>query len=902
MNILANPDQKLEDHLINVAELSSKIIEKLEFKEDNDDEISLIFNKEKLIKIAYFAGLFHDIGKTDPIFQKYILDKTTTNYNPNGVHIEKNSKDEKFSFEDHPRHSEISWAILEIFFNHKNFKMNKSEFDILKNIVLWHHSAPLRKSDFKLNNIIKPLKNKYKEFKENLFYISEKLKNRNKFKELDLSVDEEYFDDFFQPTDKEISRYKYFYSINSTKKDLSEIKQDIASEAAASLLRSVVITADRHISANRKNINMDKILEDIFEENKYSKLQISIDKMEKTFFPDSEQSLLQKETALKLNEKNGINILVAPAGAGKTKTSLQWAKYSNANKIYYIVPRTIIGEEIYDELITKYLKKDVSIEIITGDKKLKWDGKKEIDLSDDSCKYSSDIVITTIDQIIKSMTTHKDISVLFDMINSHIIFDEYHEYNKLSGLDVLFAECLKIKSIFKKSNTLIMSATPNYFMLEKFLEIYNPRSSKNNIVKLKTLNDKDFNIKFMEYDENDAIPEDTSLFIRNGNGDLSLSINNDINRVTLNENPFFKLWDDKKTIVISNTATMAQVSYLVNYKNEESMLAHSKYEKNDKKNILSEIKSNFKNINNGFKTLRAGPIVQASLNITSERLVTDIASAEDIIQRLGRLNRFSDFFIGEFVIAVPTQIFNNDSKSSGVLNLLSRNNSLDTSIKWLKFIKDKMNINESGTFFKLNQIYDLYEEFYKDIDVQKSMELELLKSLEKSYKNIGYNVLDPVEIINKNKKKSDIQKLSKFSLRGKSYFSKMAVYKLGENSLELTDNYKEKITLNKDIILLYNKNYIFVRNTIKKLSTLMSDTKIDTKISKAIKAAKDGQIDDMCKKVLNLAISEDFNIYTSISKKDLSKFNVKTNEPESIVYVTSEKQSIGYINLKKLIK
>jgi CRISPR-associated endonuclease/helicase Cas3 len=80
--------------------------------------------------------LFHDIGKTDPIFQKYIHDKTTTSFNPNGVHIEKVDKKEKFSFENHPRHNEVSWLIIEELMDRKDFKMNKVFFEILKNVVL----------------------------------------------------------------------------------------------------------------------------------------------------------------------------------------------------------------------------------------------------------------------------------------------------------------------------------------------------------------------------------------------------------------------------------------------------------------------------------------------------------------------------------------------------------------------------------------------------------------------------------------------------------------------------------------------------------------------------------------------------------------------------------------------
>ncbi len=887
--IIANKNQKLSFHLLKVAEVSKKIIKKLNLKDDDDIQ--------KIEELAYFSGLLHDIGKVDPVFQRYIHDKTTTGYNPNGVHIEKVDKKAGFSFEEHPRHNEISWFILEELTNKKDFRLNAKHFEVLKSVVLWHHAAPIRNFEFNSSNIINALKKEKNEFLLNLKDLLSELK-------LDFYDDESDLDDMFEAKTKDLINYKAFYTSRNEQSlkdiNLEEIKNDIKIESVASLLRAVVTTADRYVSASGENVNVEEIVSRIFEENKYSNLSKGIKKMEESFYPDSERSKEQLESAIELSKIKEVAILDAPAGSGKTKTSLQWARLKDAKKLYYIAPRTVICEEIYDELKNVYLPKNVSFEIITGDKKLQWDGKKEIEIDDDFPQFKSEIIITTIDQLIKSITTHKNVSVLFDMLNSCVIFDEFHEYYKLSGMDVLFAEYVKLKSKLEDSKLLIMSATPNYFMLKEFLEIYNEKSSLNNLVSFETTNNRDFSIEYLMYNEGDSLPADKSLFLREQeNNDFNLTLDQSILENT-EKSPFLKKWNNKKTIVISNTATMAQISYLINSSQEKAFLAHSKYKKDDKKNILSEIKSSFKKIEDKkYDILRAGPIVQASLNITSERLITDICTPENTLQRLGRLNRFGEDFTGEFIIAVPNRAILPESKEpSDVLRLLSKNNEKDSTIIWLCFLKKKFDISKKVTF-KLKEIYDLYREFYKEDTTKRVMEEELLKSLKNSYRNIKFNVLDPVEIIGK-KTKSKTKKLSKFSLRGQSYLVKMATYQLHNNQLKLTGNYADNITLGKDLILIYDENYIFVKNTIDKFEILNKDP--DKKILSLIKRAKKQKSDKYNKIVLNLAKEENFNIITSFSETDLEILNKEKNIEESIVYLKSKNNAIGYINLKKLIK
>lgn len=870
----ANKKQCLSDHLLNVAELSKKLILNMGIVDDKD------YSLDKLSNMAYFSGKFHDTGKVEHGFQDNIDDKSTV-FDSNGVHIEKKG----FSFNDHARHNEISWLIMEELFKDKFGGLNRAQVQIIKNVVLWHHAAPNREEKFTKRKIIDTL-----------------LKNKNEFilnfKELidELSLSDmvtDDMDDLFDAQDSDLIRFKHKYSESPDNKDLTSFVNDIRVESITSLIRTVVITADRYVSSAGENVDIDSLCAKILEKDQ-SGLSEEISKMESSFYPGTDISNSQSEAAIALSKFNQVSVLDAPAGAGKTKTSLQWAKETGANKIYYIAPRTIVCEELYSELKGSYLPKNVSIEIITGEKKFKWDGNKEYEI-DEGALFNSDIVITTIDQISKVISGHKQSTVLMDVLKSHVVFDEFHEYYKLSGFDVLFAELVRIKNNMVNSNTLLMSATVNYFYLEKLLNVYEPRSKVNPLVRFETFNKQKFNLSFETYDERGS-KELRKSFANSANG-LIMD-----NNVDLSNNPFYKQFDDnKKTIVISNTATTAQLSYLHNEQTENSLLAHSKLKKIDKDYIFSYIKSSFGKseellLNSDLNILRAGPIVQASLNITSERLITDVSSPENILQRLGRLNRFGIYIVGQFIIALPDHFLNNDlsSRYSDVCSLLGESNELESTLLWIEHLQSSMSKD-----FQLSDIYECYRDFYKRHDVRQVLEGELVLSLRKSCENIARNILDPIEIkLNKKDKKTAV--LSKVSLRGEGFYVKMAHYSKNNGIFELKNDYIDGISVDRNSILLFDEDYKFVRETLKRFEQINPEASkvLNNKVRRLAKKNSENN----CKTYMSMAKNIETPVCVSLSKTTLNKCAGITNDMDSTVYLSTDKQAVGYLKLKNIIR
>jgi len=861
----ANKTQSLINHSRKIEDLSYKILDNLSINYND-------FLPEKTIKkIIKYVALFHDIGKVDPNFQLFIDDKATSDYSSNGVHLSKKG----FSFEDYFRHNELSFFLVNELVEKIN-GLNAIQLKIVKNIVLWHHAAPIRKESITSSFI----KGKLRPSKDLLKINFEKY--INEMNEPDLKLRD--FENIWCCDEYNMYKYKMFYSEDARDKTLVDIKDDINIEATISLIKTIIITADRLISSLEGRIdNFENIFKDIFSENlEESNLSKQIGLMEKNFYPESAQSKKQSSACKELLKfKDRISILDAPAGAGKTKTSLQWAKINNAKKIYYIVPRAIIAEELFQEMRKDYLPSHVKYELVTGDKKIRWDGKKEVELDHDSVLFNSEIIFTTIDQVIKSVTTHKNITLLLDLMLSHIVFDEYHEYYKMSGIDLLFAEIIRLKGLMKEPNTLIMSATPNYYMLENFLGIYNKRSSNNSIVCFESVNQEKFLIEYLPYEENDFITANTILFEQECS-DLKLK-RAEVDNIEKEKNPFFQTHkNDIKTIVISNTATTAQLSYIVNGEKEKSLLAHSKYNKSAKKDILSNIKKEFKLLDSKECTvLRSGPIVQASLNITSNKLITEATTIENTLQRLGRLNRFGDKIVGEFIIAISSNFFivgdDYKVKDSKVFDLLGKNNSKKSSILWLKFLQKELGVKVGlKTSFSIKEMYDIYKGFYSKEEHLEVLGEELIVSLRDSCKNIDKNIVDPIELIGKKNIKEKVVKLSKHSLRSQGFYTKMAIYNMNENSMVLDNEYMEEVSISRRDLLLYNEDFKFISDTKKKLDIIYKDMKKSE--IKRIKKLNDQQF---------LSLSRDLScpIFVSYSLEDLEKMNKSEQDEESIIYI-----------------
>ena len=838
-----NKKQDLKKHLDFVSHFSLKFFEEnfsekdfenlKERLKDGDDiksSSSDAYNAFNLINslnynefkdILYISAFFHDIGKVNYKFQEY-LQKIINNKSKNKECVEdyseeeldgnnKNGENEVFLY-----HEELSVIITKFFMDlnlldelgeeFKNLKTILDKFK-LKNsnegngfsnesfqllifhLIYWHHASKIL---INKGEVPKGLFDKFKDFHEKNSKIKSKIvEDLNVF----FNISSFDFNDIGgYSVFKKIS-YKYYIDSDSVDLNLYNINERvlIAFEAIKTALRISLIEADRfvsgldeidnnsfeyyykdfnnYISSKNKGI-LNKSDESEITFKKYS--QYILDNFKKNEIDENnrKRSLSQFEVAKKLNDNkfSSIKVLQGPAGCGKTKIIFDWINQNEnnekINKLFIVVPRKVIGLSIFDELSKEdvYFKnnKNIKIKLINGDVvKLYHNGcsynlkDENINLESSDCNIpNANINIVTIDYIISLLKSHNDNHLIFQMINSYVVFDEYHEIYESKNMVFMLKEFIELKRLSKiKNTTLFVSATPNYFFTKKILEI-----NKNDIVSIKSFNDKLIKIRLVNHFDksNYNFGESGSIYIHN----TAIS-------------------SQKQSIKMLKKSSSFSGYGLINF--------HSKLTQNDRKNAYEKIVDNFgKGRFTKKYNIQSGPLLQASINISTNKMYSDLSSPENLLQRLGRLNRFAEFDdnCSEFNIIKPENDkilesslnhFNIVNQSKAFLNYL-RQHYLNKNLNKNKDNEDYLSSETEEFSTTLNELYSVYENFHKEHDGDyESDYINGVESIKKTFKNLSY--FAPIEYKNNKSNKNNKSKIGN-TLRGgmNSVYVKAIVY------------------------------------------------------------------------------------------------------------------------------
>lgn len=855
--------QRLDQHLFAVGYLAYSIIQKL------------IPGNINLAEAVFIAGSWHDIGKIDPAFQDW-LDKLLNKKNfeevpDDGQHIDK--KTGKFSWQKHPRHNEISLLLFHLLFDKKG--INPDSLARAKHAIYWHHAKPLRDKNNEIKRLIgifnklENIEQYYSKLTSSVVAILKSVRGiANEYLddspiEID-SLDIPKFDNIEDDLEEiELPEYKRY----SIKESVDRYKNNIQHNAKNNLARTALITADRlvskltgdELSEYINNQSLDEILDEAFHKDRGLKqhIQQCLDGFNKNK-PDIERNEQQASAANNLaDEEVTIGVLKGPAGCGKTKIALEWALNTEVKKIFWVCPRVQICEGLFNDLSSSKYLPNAKVEICTGEIKQTLESGIPVN-TPEGCEFFGDVVITTLDQIINSITTHRNVTTLVSFMNAHVVFDEYHEYINMPAFNLLFAELVECKKHQQNDdgtlpNTLLVSATPNPLFVTKLLQIH-----ERDMEGIRSFNQSQYKIEFIEYDE---------------------KIENDTNPL-FSEQP-------ANTFIISNTAITAQKSFIDNQQRENGILLHSKFKKSDREEWFKKAFNAFKeNGNRDYDVLRSGPVVQAALNISCDKMVSEMTHAENFLQRLGRLDRFGqNEQVNEYVIAITDAVKNGKSKDSSS-RFLSSLKSLQSTKAWFDFLQNELT-DESIT---INKIYDLYGRFYNDDNCRQLVEQDLVDALKISVCRIEDKLFDPVTLPRHKNEEIKI-KIKKHSLRGDNRFVQMAICNINNrHDYEITNNYsfsendsEESISYGVEIICGYG---------VSERNLLAFMAKKHHNIKEVKKVYKDSQL-------LNEARSPETPIYLSYTPDDLKKVEAQPNL-HAIYYAVGKQQPIGAISLRQL--
>ncbi|HAU1573236.1 TPA: CRISPR-associated helicase/endonuclease Cas3, partial [Legionella pneumophila] len=330
-----------------------------------------------------------------------------------------------------------------------------------------------------------------------------------------------------------------------------------------------------------------------------------------------------------------------------------------------------------------------------------------------------------------------------------------------------------------------------------------------------------------------------------------------------------------------------------------SVLLHSKYTKQDKAYWFNQVFESFKrNGNQRFDVLRSGPIIQASLNISCDRMLTELTCAENWLQRLGRLDRFGvNSEANHYITVLPESIDKEGKQTSHCARFLNQLCIWQSTKAWFKFLKDKLKDNSEVS---INQLYKYYREFYSIPASQKAVKEDFLKALKKSVDLINEKVIDPISIPQKTKRADEVIKISANSLRSDNRFVQMAICRVTETlHYEFTNDYAYREEFDSTLLQTHltasvesMRGYGEDNNN---LVQYMRKKHHNIKYGTGYKQARNEW--DLIKE----ARSPETPIYLSYTPKDLDHIGgMNAAHPQAIYYVISDKQPVGAMSIDKL--
>ncbi|MDI6723501.1 MAG: CRISPR-associated helicase Cas3' [Methanobacterium sp.] len=704
----------LKDHL---KEAVRRVLELNEFVKENKDSFNydMVANNETFEKLI-IAAILHDLGKIDYNFQKKVSEKDSEDWEKLKNFLKPlNNPQIRY-----PRHEILStiWS---------TFLLGNTELDKkLRTAILLHHYNDYFIAEKDLMEIISNYRKATASYLEFINVNSGILHNflMNLF---------EYIKNDFSDSEIACSAIKFLEAemniektnlllekINSREDDISEFAEfyDIDNDNPDYDFLVLLGFLRRCDYSSSGGVNIEcRELKKVFE-GLSDKIRDSITK-------DNEEAYLwQKDVLENVNTDKSL-IFIAPTGSGKTEFALLWAE-KNKRKLIYTLPLRVALNDLFSrfrnpedgyfkEEFVDILHSTAFIEYIKEEKEGKY---LDMDKMMTSVKMiSSPILLTTPDQVfLTSLNYYGSDKVISVYPFSSIVIDEVQTYNE--EMAAIIIKTLEIIHKLKGKLLIITATFPPYF--KKFfknifgedLEIVDvAKLDENTKSQIKNFDQRRHKIKVIEeplFSKNSQLNEESGL------------------------EDYLELFNDKNLFLIVNNVKKA-INLFKSLENEEKdnvYLLHSRLIELEKSRRINEIKEK---IRNGEKvTVVATQIIEASVNLDFDAMITEISTVDSQIQRWGRIHRNRDADYDEDIPNVV--IFAGEKLENGSLKL-DRGTSFvyDSKVveKTFEVLKEYENKQDSLNYEEERKmINDVFEREIDGIKLKKIYEDEIEKTLD----------------------------------------------------------------------------------------------------------------------------------------------------------------------------